>query len=218
MRPRLTYANVAATIALGLSVAGGSAVAASLLDSSDVRNNSLTGRDVKDRSLAKRDLKPSVLTALQGPAGERGAPGQQGPAGPTGPAGTDGAGAKAFRFEVSANTARTEILRFRGLILEASCTGVPDNTLLELVVRTEADGAMLGGGYVNNFGAASPVRETGLATGDEDAILNEPDGEGGGSFVFETAAGAVTSVVFGFAEETVAGPGCWLAGTATPGD
>ena len=85
-----------ATIAVFLSLAGGSAVAARLLTGKDVKNSSLTGADVKDRSLTARDLRrgtiPSARSGPQGPAGPRGATGAQGPAGAQGDRGPDGRG------------------------------------------------------------------------------------------------------------------------------
>jgi hypothetical protein len=99
--PRLTYANVVATLALFLALTTGGAYAAgqlitgkdvknSSLTGADIKNSSLTGSDVKDGSLTAKDLKAGTLTS--GPAGAAG------PAGPAGPAGAKGAaGAKGDR-------------------------------------------------------------------------------------------------------------------------
>jgi len=76
LRRHLSYANVAATMALVFAM-GGSAVAAShyLITST-------------------KQIKPSVLKSLKGNAGPRGAAGPAGPAGPAGSAGAAGAAGK----------------------------------------------------------------------------------------------------------------------------
>jgi hypothetical protein len=90
IRRRLTYANVAATLAVFLSLAGG-AYAALTVTGKNVKNNSLTGRDVRNGSLAGKDVKDRSLSASdfaagQLPAGPRGPQGPIGPQGPAGPA------------------------------------------------------------------------------------------------------------------------------------
>jgi hypothetical protein len=54
MRKRITYANVAATLALFLAL-GGSAYAVSV-NGADVVNGSLTGKDIKNNSIKPRDV------------------------------------------------------------------------------------------------------------------------------------------------------------------
>jgi hypothetical protein len=53
--PKLTYANVTATLALVLALGGG-AYAAATIDSGDVVDDSLRSRDIKDATLAGRDI------------------------------------------------------------------------------------------------------------------------------------------------------------------
>jgi hypothetical protein len=72
MRPRLSYANVVATLAL-IAALGGSAVAASYVITST------------------KQIAPKVRKALKGKKGKRGPIGKTGPIGPAGPAGTAGA-------------------------------------------------------------------------------------------------------------------------------
>jgi hypothetical protein len=75
MRRRFSYANVAATLALVMSMTGGALAANHYLISST------------------KQIKPSVLKKLKGAsgkAGPAGATGPSGPAGPTGPAGATG--------------------------------------------------------------------------------------------------------------------------------
>jgi hypothetical protein len=73
MKPRLTYANVAATLALILATSG-TAIAA--------KHYIIT---------STRQIKPSVLRQLRGKAGPAGHQGPGGPAGPPGPQGPGGA-------------------------------------------------------------------------------------------------------------------------------
>jgi hypothetical protein len=80
-RPKLTYANVIATLALFLALGGGAAFAASTLGKNTVgarqlRKNAVTGAKVKDGSLAAGDFEPGQLPAGErGPQGLPGAPG-----------------------------------------------------------------------------------------------------------------------------------------------
>lgn len=81
LRPRLTYANVIATLALFLAVSGGAAYAASHLGKNSVgakqlKRNAVTGAKIKDRSLLASDFKVGELPAGErGPQGVPGAPG-----------------------------------------------------------------------------------------------------------------------------------------------
>ena len=82
--PRLTYANVVATLALFLALTGGSALAASkLITGSQIAKGTITGANVKNGSLLSKDFKKGQL-----PKGATGATGAAGAAGATGPAGS----------------------------------------------------------------------------------------------------------------------------------
>ena len=83
VRPRLTYANVVATTALFLVLAGGSAFAATQL----LPRNSVGARQIKKGAVTPAKLAPATKTALTGP---RGATGPQGPKGDTGSPGPSG--------------------------------------------------------------------------------------------------------------------------------
>jgi len=87
LRPKLTYANVIATLALFLALGGGAAYAATNLGKNSVgtkqlKKNAVIGAKVKDGSLSVGDFKAGQLPAgergPQGPAGEPGAPGAPG--------------------------------------------------------------------------------------------------------------------------------------------
>jgi hypothetical protein len=88
---RLSYANVAATLALFVALSGTAVAGAKLLISgADVRNHSLTGVDIKRGSLGLNTLSPAARTRLKGTRGQVGASGPQGPPGSQGPAGQQG--------------------------------------------------------------------------------------------------------------------------------
>ena len=100
--PRLTYANVTATLALFIALGGGAYAATALpknsVGTAQIKKNAVTGAkikssavassDVKDGSLLKKDFKAGELPA--GPAGakgDKGDPGANGTNGTTGPRG-----------------------------------------------------------------------------------------------------------------------------------
>jgi hypothetical protein len=80
--PRLTYANVVATVALFIAL-GGAAYAATQLP-----KNSVGARQLKKAAVTPAKLSKSSKLALTGPKGEPGAIGPQGLKGETGPAGS----------------------------------------------------------------------------------------------------------------------------------
>jgi hypothetical protein len=70
--PRLSYANVAATLALFIAVGGpATAAARALITGDDIRNGTVTSADIKDRSLRARDLGAGAarlrMVAARGP-------------------------------------------------------------------------------------------------------------------------------------------------------
>jgi hypothetical protein len=62
-KPRLTYANVVATIALFLAL-GGSSYAALRISSKQIRNNSVRSVDIKNRTIKKKDLQKGLVGTL----------------------------------------------------------------------------------------------------------------------------------------------------------
>lgn len=102
MRPKLSYANVVATLALFVALGGSSYAAVQLgansvksrnigkgqVRSSDIARNSVNSSKVRDSSLLARDFKPGQLPA--GPAGERGEAGPRGEKGDPGDPGLSG--------------------------------------------------------------------------------------------------------------------------------
>lgn len=89
LRTNLTYANVVATLALFLVIAGGSAFAASQLaknsvGSKQIKKNAVTAAKIKNGAITPAKLSDSSRSELAGPQGA------QGPQGPKGEQGTPG--------------------------------------------------------------------------------------------------------------------------------
>jgi hypothetical protein len=85
LRGKLTYANVVATLALFLVLAGGTAVAASRL-----AKNSVGSKQIKKRAVTPAKLSAAATATLIGPTGPKGATGAQGPKGDPGVKGEPG--------------------------------------------------------------------------------------------------------------------------------
>jgi hypothetical protein len=111
---RLSYANVAATLALFVALGGSAAAAGGLITGAQIEdgsvsgsdlanrtidagklrlnritgaqihNHSLTGMEIRNRSLTLADLSRPAIDRLRGAKGDTGAPGALGPAGPSG--------------------------------------------------------------------------------------------------------------------------------------
>lgn len=77
-RPKITYANVMATIAVFVAL-GGTGYAATKLP-----RNSVGSEQVRNQSLKQEDLAPGVIQGARGPRGPEGGPGAQGAQGPPG--------------------------------------------------------------------------------------------------------------------------------------
>jgi hypothetical protein len=94
LRPRLTYANVIASLALFLALAGGSYAALQIPKNSvgtrQLKRNAVTSPKVKPGSLLVSDFSASQRSQLRGPTGATGARGPEGPRGATGPEGLSG--------------------------------------------------------------------------------------------------------------------------------
>jgi hypothetical protein len=84
LRPRLSYANVIATLALFLVLGGGAAFAATQLP-----KNSVGAKQLKKHAVTPAKLSKSTLSKLQGAKGPAGPAGAVGPAGAKGSAGED---------------------------------------------------------------------------------------------------------------------------------
>jgi hypothetical protein len=99
LRSKLTYANVVASLALFVALAGGTAFAAAQLEKESVGANQLKKGAVTPTKLSKASKK-----TLTGPAGPNGAAGATGPQGAQGPKGDTGAPGSALAYaRVAAN-------------------------------------------------------------------------------------------------------------------
>jgi hypothetical protein len=87
LRGKLTYANVVATLALFLVLAGGTAFAASEM----LPKNSVGSKQIKKAAVTPAKLSMAAKATLTGPAGAKGATGPQGPKGDPGITGEPGA-------------------------------------------------------------------------------------------------------------------------------
>lgn len=78
LRTRLTYANVAATLALVLAAGGSSYAALSLprnsVGSAQIRRGAVGTRELRNHGVHAVDIAPSTRRSLRGPTGPAGAP------------------------------------------------------------------------------------------------------------------------------------------------
>ncbi len=97
---RLSYANVASTLALVIAIGGGTALAAShLITGSQIAKGTITAKNIKSHTLVSNDFASGLLkVGPAGPAGAPGAAGAAGGAGPAGPAGPQGAAGTAVAY------------------------------------------------------------------------------------------------------------------------
>ena len=151
-RPRLSYANVMATLAVVIAL-GGSSYAAISVTGRDVKDGSLTGRDVKDSSLTGVDVRDGTLLATdfkagqlpQGPVGPQGPAGTEGPAGPQGPVGPQGPAGETKNVAAHIVT-RSQIVQ------------IPANTpMLGASANCESGETVIGGGYEYGSGSSAVV-------------------------------------------------------------
>lgn len=93
LRPHLTYANVASSVALFLALGGVSYAAVALpknsVGSAQLKKNAVTAAKVKNGSLGLGDFRKGQLRA--GTRGAQGPQGEPGPQGAIGPSGVSGA-------------------------------------------------------------------------------------------------------------------------------
>lgn len=62
IRPRLTYANVVATLALFLALSGGAVLAASKISGKQIKKNSIPGNRIKKNTLTNNQIKKQTIT------------------------------------------------------------------------------------------------------------------------------------------------------------
>jgi hypothetical protein len=160
IKPRLTFANTTAALALFISLGGVSWAAATLpngsVGSRQLQANAVSTRNVIDGSLLSRDFKRGELPrgaagltgapGLPGPKGDKGDPGPRGPSGatggsgPAGPAGPTGA------------PGPTGVSGWQFVISERNVLGAPNHTAGEWESDCPAGKKVLGGGVTAGNG------------------------------------------------------------------
>jgi hypothetical protein len=164
IRPRLSYANVVASLALFVALGGVSWAAVTLptgsVGSRQLKAGAVSTAKVRDRSLLARDFKRGQL-----PRGESGLAGERGVPGPKGDEGDSGApGAKGDRGAPGATN----------VVVRRQNTGVPANGVRALFAVQCAPGerAVGGGASLTVSGTAAelqqsfPVADNGVRLGD----------------------------------------------------
>lgn len=176
LRAKLTYANVVATLALFLVLAGGSAFAAGRLAKNSVGTKQLKNAAVSAAKIRKGAVTPAKLSAgakatltgphgpvgPQGPKGEQGPQGERGPQGPKGdqgPQGERGPGARTLEFAATAGL--TTFGTFGGVELSASCATGAYTQIGFRVAGGERDFEIFG---TENTGEESKVRAVNFHT------------------------------------------------------
>jgi hypothetical protein len=136
VRRHLTYANVAATLALFLAL-GGAAYAATQLPKNSVgtkqlKKGAVTAAKInkKTRNALKGDPGPAGPQGKTGKTGKTGAKGATGPQGKTGPAGADGTG-PAFEVFTAGKTVTTAPATVVAGTLAAGAYAVSADVFLE---------------------------------------------------------------------------------------
>lgn len=120
MRMKITYANVAATMALFIAL-GGTATAAVVLTTTNIKDSTVTSADFKNGTLGVADLSARARAAFVGEKGATGRPGSTGPAGETGETGGPGPrGSAAFMTSAFA-------YRDTGLVTQRTGAFPPNN-------------------------------------------------------------------------------------------
>ena len=194
LRRHLTYANVAATLALFLAL-GGAAYAATQLPRNSVGTGQLKAEAVTAGKIAKKTRKqlqgatgpqgPQGKTGKTGPKGAPGAKGATGAAGAKGAAGADGTGPA---FEVfgtlkpigtGATTIVAENLNVGAYVVSADVT-------VESGVATEVTCTLTGGGEAKGFVEAGRPASLSLS-------VTRPPGSAGPQALTCAAPGGATA-------------------------
>jgi hypothetical protein len=168
-KPRLSYANLTATLALFLAL-GGTSYAALQVTGSNVKNGSLTGSDIKNESLKSGDVDNGSLLAKdfksgQLPAGPQGPEGPQGIQGIQGPAGATNVVARRTNVVIAAGTGEPGVASClpgeRAVGGGAGITGVlTSNAGIILTEPREDDGSEPEDGEVATRWAAVGLNQT----------------------------------------------------------
>lgn len=174
LRSRLTYANVVSTLALFVTVAGGSAYAAShLITGNQIARGTITAKNIKHHSLLNLDFAKGQV-----PAGPQGPTGGTGPQGPQGPAGTARAWGIVATNGTTGNASFTAQSGFPGPPLNPStgiyCIPAPAGAQNEGVVLTAeaGDAEFLAQATPNQCGTSNDYEI--IVGGDTGSLTNLP--------------------------------------------
>jgi hypothetical protein len=146
--PRLSYANVMATLAVFLGLAGGAYAAVSLparsVDTHHIKRHAVTRSKLAARAVDTHQLARRAVTLKRLSRGVRarlsrvGRPGPQGPRGPAGPAGPSARRIN-FRAGATASPIPSTVLDVEGFELAAACVLDAGNVRLDLTLTSSED-------------------------------------------------------------------------------
>jgi hypothetical protein len=167
-RPRLTYANVMATIAVFIALGGGAYAAVSSIPGPDgvihgcyakkKGNLRLVGAgrrcSKREHAIAFNQQGPRGRTGSRGPTGNRGPTGGSGAQGAKGEQGPQGPGASTFTATLTSGAPKAALATLaNGVTLSAQCSG----TEVELKLETAGPGTHLQVSGTSSTNTPSPV-------------------------------------------------------------
>ncbi|MDQ6812071.1 MAG: hypothetical protein M3Z95_09260 [Actinomycetota bacterium] len=186
IRRRLSYANVAATLALVLSMSGGALAASKYLINSTKQINPKVLKKLKGNT------GPRGATGATGGTGTAGSAGKEGPPGKEGSAGKNGVGTPLF-FKAAAGTGPTVIATLDGAQILAEC-----NSKTEAIVSLHptANFGVLHGWYnPSNKGIEVLSDETKI--GEDDNLQGGATNDWEGWFSYLGPNGGISTAIFG---------------------
>jgi len=162
-RSKLTYANVMATVAVFLVLAGGTAFAGKV---GLLPGNSVGTRQIKAGAVTPAKLSAAAKSALSGPQGAQGPKGDRGPEGSQGPKGDQGP--RGMPGEPGAPGATDVVTRYGEVRV------LPSGAASGSYAACGSDETVVGGGWA--FGSDPPVGTNYQLDGDRPSILEEASG------------------------------------------
>jgi hypothetical protein len=207
IRNRLTYANVMSSLAVFLVLGGATAFAATKIGANQLKANSVkTGKIVKEAVTTGKIKKNAVDGSRVKDGSLTGADINLGTLGSVPSANTVGGQALAsFSKELGTNGPSTTAIDFGGVKLTATCpAGNPT------LVATNTSGVKAAARLGSVFGEPPTAFGEGTSGFGTTTLTKEGLGVGNFEVVFET--GKVTSIQFGYRDDTFNGAGCRFFG------